>query len=184
MCSLAQKSIGAPHVHLPPPRDNGYVRPTRYDGYGALTVLLNTVTAAGIVSTTHSCQKFSGIRYISDPASETAGVGSVVGPAAGSFVGSFFEGDPFGIAASVLSLATNAISTCFIGYRAWYGHGFPVMHMDLNYLVTGSIALLCATTVSSHFWVVHRCLERSRSSSSPVLFTLLFGYVSVSYGAT
>ena len=178
--------MGAPHVHLPPPRDNGYVltRLTRYARYGALTVLFNTIIAAGIVSTTHSCQKFGGIRYISDPASESTGVGNVVGPAAGNFVGSFFEGDPFGIAASVLSLATNAISTCFIGYRAWYGHGFPVMHIHSNYLVTGNIALLCVTTVSSHFWVVHRCLERSRSSSSPVLFTLLFGYVSVSYGAT
>ena len=132
MCSLAQKSIGAPPVHPPPPRDNGYVRPTRYDGYGALTVLFNTVTAAGIVSTTHSCQKFSGIRYISDPASETAGVGSVVGPAAGSFVGSFFEGDPFGIAASVLSLATNAISTCFIGYRAWYDYSSSRYEHDLK----------------------------------------------------
>ena len=73
------------------------------------------------MSTTHACPGFGdGSGVWLNPSVETTGVGSLVGPAAGTLGGSFFEGDHFGLAASVLSLATNALSTCFIGYRAWY----------------------------------------------------------------
>ncbi|KAM5545666.1 hypothetical protein V8D89_000704 [Ganoderma adspersum] len=99
-------------VYVPRPR-------TRLVYLIFIILFLGTV-ATGTVSTTHSCLGFrnTSVSYV-DPAIETAGVGSFAGPAAGNLVGSFFEGDPCGIAASVLSLATNAMSTCFIGYRAW-----------------------------------------------------------------
>ncbi|KAM5545675.1 hypothetical protein V8D89_000713 [Ganoderma adspersum] len=85
-----------------------------------LIILLLGTVATSFVSTTHACPGFGdGSGVWLNPSVETTGIGSLVGPAAGTLGGSFFEGDHFGLAASVLSLATNAISTYFIGYRAW-----------------------------------------------------------------
>ncbi|KAM5545640.1 hypothetical protein V8D89_000678 [Ganoderma adspersum] len=87
--------------------------------YPIFLILLVGTLDTSIVSTTHACRGFvHGFLYI-NPAIETTGLGSMVGPAAGNLAGSVFQGDPFGIAASVLSMATNIMSTCFIGYRAW-----------------------------------------------------------------
>ena len=82
--------------------------------------MISHYAAAGIVSTAHSCRGFGGqLEYCMIPTAQAPGIG-FVGPPAGNLLGSFFEGNPFGVAASVLSLATNVVSTCLIGWQAWY----------------------------------------------------------------
>ncbi|PIL34715.1 hypothetical protein GSI_03496 [Ganoderma sinense ZZ0214-1] len=85
----------------------------------ALLLLLLGTLSTSIVSTAHSCQSPGLSQEFVLPDAETTGVYNLAGPSAGNLMGSFFEGDIFGIAASVISLATNVISTCLVGYRAW-----------------------------------------------------------------
>ncbi|KAI1786427.1 hypothetical protein LXA43DRAFT_55644 [Ganoderma leucocontextum] len=86
-------------------------------------LLLGTVCTS-IVSTVHSCQGLlvhgAVPTFPLDPESQViVGIRNGIGPSAGNIVGAFFEGDPFGIAASVLSFTSNVISTCLVGFQAW-----------------------------------------------------------------
>ncbi|KAM5539157.1 hypothetical protein V8D89_007030 [Ganoderma adspersum] len=85
----------------------------------ALGFLLLGTAATGAVSTARSCRRFDGSTQVPLLPEDRPGLGSFVGPSAGNLLGSFFEGDPSGVAASVLSLTTNVVSTCLIGWQAW-----------------------------------------------------------------
>ncbi|KAM5545655.1 hypothetical protein V8D89_000693 [Ganoderma adspersum] len=94
-------------------------------------LLLGTVSM-GIVSTIHSCQGLVARSQLLIPLDYQghgfAGIGSNIGPSAGNIVGGLFEGDPFGSAASVLSLTSNVISTFLVGYQARKHHA--LVHGD------------------------------------------------------
>ena len=89
--------------------------------------------ATGVVSTARSCRGpgSDGGTQLPLLPEDRPGLGRFIGPSAGDLLGSFFEGDPFGVAASVLSLTTNVVSTCLIGWQAWYGHNLVRSHTRL-----------------------------------------------------
>ena len=64
----------------------------------------------GAVSTSHSCQ------LVPDEDGDPTAAGWF--GAKTDQIGSFFEGDAYGIAASCLSLAMNFFSTLLVGYKA------------------------------------------------------------------
>ena len=68
----------------------------------------------GAVSTSHSCQ------LVPNENGDPTGAGWF--GADTDKIGSFFEGDAYGIVASCLSLAMNFFSTLLVGYKAWSVH--------------------------------------------------------------
>ncbi|KAM5545650.1 hypothetical protein V8D89_000688 [Ganoderma adspersum] len=125
-----------------------------------LVLLLLGTIATGVVSTAHACQSPGQLQQtVQDPSDETAGTYSLVGPAAGNLMGSFFEGDPFGFAATVLGLATNVTSTCLIGFRAWehraLARGNGLKHFLGRSQVSRALALLIESgAFYSAIWII------------------------------
>ena len=69
----------------------------------------------GIVDTKDACMPEASLFSITSPfapGSETLNIGSL------------FGGDPWGIAAAMLSVLTNIAATILIAYRAWYVSSF------------------------------------------------------------
>lgn len=105
---LAPRPHRSRDMHRPALRDVGYVRPFSFAAHIPDTndVLYRRMAAMGIVDTLDSC---------SAVAFSTVSVFDITYTPSGSF----YQSDLFGLAASVLSLATNMVATILIGCKAW-----------------------------------------------------------------